>query len=243
MFTLFKKELNSFFSSLTGYIIIVVFLIFNGLFLWIFPGENNIIENNYASLSPLFNIAPWIFLFLIPALTMRMFSDEKQSGTIEILFTKPISDMQIITAKYLAGISLAIFSILPTLIYFISVYYLSNPVGNLDIGGFWGSFIGLIFLSAVYVAVGIFASSTTKNPIISFILAMMLSFFLYIGFDSIGYFKIFQGIENFIISLGISDHYRSISRGVIDSRDVLYFFSTIIIFLGLTKIVLDSRKW
>ena len=243
MLTLFKKELNAFFSSLTGYIVIVVFLISNGLFLWVFPGENNIIENNYASLSPLFNMAPWIFLFLIPALTMRMFSDEKQSGTIEILFTKPISDIQIILSKYLAGITLAIFALLPTLIYFASVYYLSNPVGNIDIGGFWGSFIGLIFLSSVYVAVGIFASSTTKNPIVSFIVAMVLSFFIYIGFDFIGYLDIFKGIENFVINLGINEHYRSISRGVIDSRDVLYFLSSIVLFLGLTQIVLDSRKW
>ncbi len=243
MFTLFRKELNSFFSSLIGYLVISIFLIANGLFLWVFPGGYNILDNGYATLEPLFYFAPWIFLFLIPAVSMRMFSDERNSGTIELLFTKPISEYQIILAKYLAALSLVIFSLLPILIYYISVWYLANPVGNIDVGAFWGSFIGLFFLAAVYVAIGIFSSSLTKNQIVAFIISLALSYFIYIGFDSIAYLSWFKGIENFISSLGISEHYRSISRGVVDSRDVIYFLSVISIFVALTKMKLESRKY
>lgn len=243
MRTLFFKELNTFFSSLTGYLVIALFLIANGLFLWVFPGEFNILDNSYASLAPMFYFAPWIFLFLIPAITMRMFSDERNSGTIELLFTKPVSDYQIIWAKYLASLSLVLFSLLPILVYYSSVWFLSNPVGNIDTGGFWGSFIGLFFLAAVYVAVGVFSSSLTKNQIIAFIIAVAITYFFYIGFDSIGYLNWFKGIENTIIGLGIAEHYRSISRGVVDSRDLLYFLSVIVIFLSLTKLKLESRKF
>jgi ABC-2 type transport system permease protein len=243
MRTLFFKELNTFFSSLIGYLVIALFLIANGLFLWVFPGEFNILDNNYATLAPMFYFAPWIFLFLIPAITMRMFSDEQNSGTIELLFTKPISDYQIILAKYLASLSLVLFALLPVLVYYASVWFLSNPVGNIDTGGFWGSFIGLFFLAAVYVAIGIFSSSLTKNQIVAFIISIALTYFFYIGFDSVGYLSWFKGIENTIVGLGISEHYRSISRGVVDSRDILYFVSIITIFLALTKVKLESRKF
>jgi ABC-2 type transport system permease protein len=243
MRTLFLKELNTFFSSLIGYLVIALFLIANGLFLWVFPGSYNILDNGYATLAPMFYFAPWIFLFLIPAITMRMFADEKNSGTIELLFTKPISDYQIIIAKYLASLCLVLFSLLPILVYYISVWNLSNPVGNIDTGGFWGSFIGLFFLAATYVAIGIFSSALTKNQIIAFIISIAITYIFYIGFDSIGYLSWFKGIENTIVALGISEHYRSISRGVVDSRDVLYFLSVIVIFLSLTKIKLESRKF
>jgi ABC-2 type transport system permease protein len=243
MFTLFKKELSSFFSSLIGYLVISLFLITNGLFLWVFPGQYNILDNAYATLGPVFYFAPWIFLFLIPAISMRMFSDEKNTGTIELLFTKPISDYKIIFAKYLATLSLVLFSLLPVFIYYISIWYLSNPVGNIDVGAFWGSFLGLIFLAGVYVAIGIFSSSLTQNQIVAFILAVALSYFIYIGFDSLAFVSWFKGIENLIISLGVAEHYRSISRGVVDSRDVIYFASIIVFFTALTKLKLESRKF
>jgi len=243
MYTLFKKELSSFFSSLIGYLVISLFLIANGLFLWVFPGDYNILDNGYASLAPMFYFAPWIFLFLIPAVSMRMFSDEKNTGTIEILFTKPISDYQIIVAKYLATLSLVLFALLPVLIYYGSVWYLSNPVGNIDVGAFWGSFIGLFFLAAVYAAIGLFSSALSKNQIVAFIFSVALTYIIYVGFDNIAFLSIFKGIENFIIGLGISEHYQSISRGVVDSRDLIYFLSVITLFLALTKVKLESRKY
>lgn len=243
MYTLFKKEISGFFSSLTGYIVIIVFLIINGLFMWIFPGVNNVLDSGYASLDSLFSIAPWVFLFLAPAVTMRMFADEKKSGTIELLLTRPLSDFQIIFAKYLAGLILVLFSILPTLIYFYSVYQLGNPVGNMDTGGTWGSFIGLFFLAGIYVAIGVLSSSITENQIISFIIGMLLCFVVYIGFDYISELIIFKNIDGIVINLGINEHYKSMSRGVIDSRDIIYFISSIAFFLLITKTILQSRKW
>ncbi len=243
MFTLYKKELRAFFSSLIGYLVVGIFIIANGLFLWVFPGEFNIIENGYATLAPMFYFAPWIFLFLIPAITMRTFSDERNTGTIELLFTKPLSDSQIILAKYFSALTLVMISLIPVLVYYGSVYYLSNPVGNIDQGAFWGSFIGLIFLASAYVSIGIFTSSLTKNQIIAFILSVALAYIIYIGFDSIGYLEWFKGIENFIIDLGISEHYRSVSKGVVDTRDVLYFASLVVLFLSLTKLKLEYRKY
>ena len=243
MFTLLKKEINSFFSSITGYIVIIVFLAINSLFMWVFSGNNNIIEGGYATLDSLFSIAPWVFLFLVPAVTMRMFADEKKSGTIEILFTRPLSDFQIIIAKYLAGLILVLFSILPSLVYFYSVYQLGNPVGNIDLGGTWGSYIGLFFLAAIYVAIGILSSAFTENQIIAFISAIFMSFIMYIGFDYLSDLGSLKAIGNLVINLGINEHYKSMSRGVIDSRDMIYFISAIAFFLFITKTVLQSRKW
>lgn len=243
MFTLFRKEIYSFLNSLIGYLAIIVFLLINGLFLWVFPLGFNIIENGYASLDNLFMLAPFVFLFLIPAITMRTFADEKRSGTIEMLLTKPITDLQIIMAKYLAGVTLVFFSLLPTLIYAISVYLLGLPKGNIDMGGMWGSYLGLLFLASAFVAIGVFVSSITDNQIVAFILALVLSGFAYTGFDFISGLSLFGKADLFIMSLGIQAHYASMSRGVIDTRDVLYFLSLIIIFILLTKIVLESRKW
>jgi len=243
MFTLLKKEIQEFFSSLIGYIVIIVFLLVNGLFMWIFKSDFNILEGGYANIDTLFLISPWVFLFLIPSLTMRLFSEEKRSGTIELLFTRPLSDLQIILAKYFAGILLVGFALLPTLIYFLSVYLLGDPVGNIDTGGVWGSYIGLFFLAAVYTAIGVFSSSLTKNQVIAFIVAVALSAFFYSGFDTISSFNIFKGIDNIIVYLGISNHYSSISRGVVDSRDIVYFIATISVFIFFSKVVLESRKW
>ncbi len=243
MYTLLKKEINNFFSTLTGYIVIIVFLLINSLFMWIFPGEFNVLESGYATLDTLFYISPWVFLFLVPAVTMRLFSEEKRTGTIELLFTRPLTDLQIILGKYLAGLVLVLFSLLPTLIYFLSVYLLGDPVGSIDTGGTWGSYIGLFFLAAIYVAIGLFASSLTQNPIIAFLIGMLTCFIIYIGFDSMASLELFKPIDDFIINLGIDAHYSSMSRGVIDTRDIIYYLAVIAIFIVLTKTVLESRKW
>ena len=243
MFTLFKKEIRAFLSSLIGYIAISVFLLVVGLFLWILPTESNLLTNGYAGLDSLFGLAPWVFLFLIPAITMRSFADEKKAGTIEFLLTKPLTDIQIILAKYFAGVTLVLFSLLPTLIYYYSVYKLGSPVGNIDSGGTWGSYMGLFFLASAFTAIGIFASSLSDNQIIAFILAVFLCFFFYIGFEYISALDLFGKVDDFIISLGINDHYASMSRGVIDTRDVVYYLSLSGIFIFLTKTVLESRKW
>jgi ABC-2 type transport system permease protein len=182
MFTLYKKEVSSFLNSLLGYIVIAVFLLVNGLFLWVFPLEFNILDFGYANLDGLFTLAPFVFLFLIPAITMRFFAEEKKSGTLEMLMTKPITDLQVIMAKYLAGLTLVMISLIPTLVYFFSVYQLGFPQGNIDTGGMWGSYIGLLFLGASFVSIGVFASSLTDNQIISFILGAVLCGFIYLVF-------------------------------------------------------------
>jgi ABC-2 type transport system permease protein len=243
MLALFKKEISSFLNSLIGYLVIIVFLLINGLFLWVFPLQFNILDFGFASIDNLFMLSPFVFIFLIPAITMRSFADEQKTGTIELLLTKPLSDMQIIGAKYLAGLVLVVFALLPTLVYFFSVYILGLPPGNIDLGGMWGSYLGLLFLGAGFVAIGIFASSLAENQIVAFIIAIFLSGFLYTGFEFIYSLSIFGKIDLFIQSLGMSAHYTSMSRGVIDTRDVLYFGSLIAIFLLLTKIKLESRKW
>jgi len=243
MFTLYLKEIRSFLSSLIGYITIVVFLLINGLFLWVFPGNFNILDLGYANIDGLFMIAPFVFLFLIPAITMRSFAEEKRVGTIEMLLTNPLSDIQIILAKYFAGLTLVVFSLLPTLIYFYSVYHLGLPKGNIDLGGMWGSYLGLLFLGASFVAIGLFVSSLTDNQIISFIIAVFLSGFLYIGFDFIYSLALFGDIDLFIKSLGINDHFTSMSRGVVDTRDVVYYLSIIALFILLAKVSMEKRKW
>jgi len=243
MWALFRKEIGGFFSSLTGYLVIVVFLLLNSLFMWIVPGQFNVIENGYATLDTLFAIAPWVFLFLVPAITMRMFSEEKRSGTLDLLYTRPVSELQIILAKFLASWALVLFSLIPTLIYFWSVSRLGSPPGNIDMGGTWGSYIGLLFLGGIYAAIGLFASSLTGNQIVAFILAVFLSFLMYLGFEFLSGVAE-SGSTVFLISrLGISYHYNSISRGVIDSRDMLYFAGVIFLFVVGTRTVLQSSKW
>ncbi|MCH7534312.1 MAG: gliding motility-associated ABC transporter permease subunit GldF [Bacteroidetes bacterium] len=243
MLALLKKEITSFLSSLIGYIVICVFLLSLGLFLWVFPGEFNVMDMKFAHLEGLFIIAPWLFMFLIPAITMRMFADEKKTGTFELLMTQPLTDFQVILAKYLAALLLVIFSLLPTLVYFYSVVQLGNPKGNIDYGGTWGSYIGLLFLSSGFVSIGIFSSAITENQIISFIVGMFLCFFVYTGFDFVSSMEFFGKVDDIILLLGIQEHYASMSRGVIDTRDAIYFISIIAIFILLTKTVLGSRKW
>ena len=243
MYSLFLKELSSFLSSLLGYVVIIVFLLVIGLFLWVFPTDFNLLDYGYANVDGLFIIAPFVFLFLIPAVTMRSFSDEKKGGTIELLFTRPLSDMQIILAKYFAAFALFVLSVIPTLVYYYSVWQLGLPPGNIDSGGFWGSFIGLLFLGASFAAIGIFASSLSDNQVVAFILAIIISAFTYMGFEFIYSLELFGNIDLFIRSLGMSAHYSSISRGVVDTRDVVYFLSVAALFLFLTKFNLSRRKW
>lgn len=243
MYALFKKEISNFLSSLIGIMVIVVFLLITGLFLWVFQSDFNLLNYGYANLDSLFIIAPWVFLFLVPAVTMRSFAEENRTGTIELLSTKPLSDWQVIWAKFLASVSLVLLALLPTLVYYVSVYLLGLPVGNLDSGGIWGSYVGLFLLGAGFVSIGIFCSSLTNNQILAFILSVFLCGFLLIGFEFIYSLSLFGKVDLFIQQLGMNAHYGSLSRGVIDTRDVLYFLSVMALFLGATKLVLSSRKW
>jgi ABC-2 type transport system permease protein len=243
MFAIFTREIRGFFSSLTGYIVIIVFLLVNSLFMWVFPGEWNIFDSGYASLGTLFYLAPWVFLFLVPAVTMRMIAEEKRLGTIELIYSKPVSEREIIWGKYLAAVSLVLLSLIPCLIWYISVYLLGETPGNLDKGGTLGAFIGLFFLASVYASAGIFASSLTDNQVIAFIIAVLLCFVLFMGFDSFAYLPGLKKLDEFVIGLGINEHYKSMSRGVIDIRDVVYFIALSAIFNEATRLVLLSRKW
>ncbi|MFB6257550.1 MAG: gliding motility-associated ABC transporter permease subunit GldF [Flavobacteriales bacterium] len=243
MLALLQKEIKAFLSSLIGYIVIIVFLLLIGLIMWVFPTDMNVLNQGYASLETLFNIAPWVFMFLIPAITMRFFSEEKRTGTIELLLTKPLTDLQIILSKYFAGLLLVLFSLIPTLFYFGTIYYLGSPVGNVDVGGTWGSYIGLLLLGGGFVSIGVFASSMARNQVVAFIIAVFLCFITYIGFDSLASLPVLGSIDHLIVKLGINEHYISISRGVLDTRDLLYFLSLSAFFILLTKLVLESRKW
>lgn len=240
MFALVKKEVRGFLSLLIGYIVISVFLLLVGLFLWVFPFAYNIPESGYARLDPLFDLGPWVFLFLIPAITMRSFAEEKRTGTIELLFTKPLTDMQIIISKFVGGLVLVIFSLVPTLIYYFSVVTLSE--GGIDNGGTFGSYIGLLMIGATFVSIGVFCSSLSSNQVVAFIIAVFLSFFIYVGFDFIGSFSRFGGFDSFVRNMGMFEHYQSVKRGVVDTRDLLYFITVIALFMLFTLLVLERRK-
>ena len=243
MFTLLKKEISLFLSSIIGYTVIIVFLLINSLFLWVFPVDSNIPTHGYATIEGLFIQAPFVFLFLIPSITMRSFAEEKRSGTLELLLTKPLTEAQIIFSKFLSGVVLVILSLIPTLIYVFFIYIFGYPVGNIDMGGTWGSYLGLIFLASAFISIGIFSSSITDNQIVSFIISVFMCGFIYLGFELLYTLNIFGNIDLFVKSIGIQSHYLSMSRGVIDSRDVIYFLSIIALFLLLTKTSLESRKW
>jgi len=243
MISIFKKEVVLFFSSLIGYIVIGVFLLVLGLMLWVFP-DWSIIDSNFAALDSLFTLAPLIFVFLIPALTMRSFAEENQTGTIEMLITRPVKDYEIVLGKYLACLFLVFAALLPTVIYYYSVYQLGSPKGNLDSGGIMGSYIGLFLLAASFVAIGIFSSALTSNQIVSFLIAFFLCFFVHYAFSFISKMPVFVGkLDDVIQRFGIDAHYTNISRGIVDTRDIVYFISLISIFLLLTLWVLAKRKW
>ncbi len=243
MYTLFKKELSAFFSSLTGYITIIVFLVLTGLMLWVLKSDFNILDYGFAGMDGLFLIGPFLYLFLIPAITMRTFAEEKRGGTIEMLLTKPLSEWTLIFAKFLAAFTLVVISLLPTVVFYISVVTLGDPVGNIDTGSVVGSYIGLLLLGGAFVAIGLFSSSISSNQIVSFIIAAVMSAVAYLGFESVYNMGVLGKADLFVKSLGMMHHYESISRGVIDTRDVLYFLSVIALFLLATRLVLQSRKW
>lgn len=242
MLAILKKEFNGFLNSLIAYIVITVFLVATGMFMWVFP-ESSVLTYGFADMQTLFSMAPWLFLFLIPAITMRTFAEEKREGTIELLLTKPISDLQLILGKYFAALLLVLFALLPSLLYYYSVYELGNPKGNVDSAAVVGSYLGLIFLAGVFSAIGVFASSVSSNQIISFILALFMCYIIYTGFDLLASIPALANYSYGIGQLGISHHYAAISKGLIDSRDVLYFLSVIAIMVFSTKLVLSSRKW
>jgi len=242
MLPIFKKELTAFFSSLIGYIAIAVFLILIGLVMWVFP--NNAFDFGYANLDILFTNAPMVFMLLIPAVTMRLFSEEKKAGTLEIISTRPVTELQIILGKYFAALVLVIIALLPTLLYYYTISQLATPTGNVDVGAIRGSYIGLCLLSAAFISIGVFASALTDNQIVAFILAAFLCFVSYLAFNALSGLGLFGGkADDIIQSIGIQYHYDSISRGVVDSRDVIYFLSLIAIFILGTKTALESRKW
>jgi ABC-2 type transport system permease protein len=247
MFSLFLKEVRSFFSSLVGYIAIGVFLSVIGLFLWVIPSESsggyNLLDNGEATLKPLFLLAPILYLLLIPAITMRSFSEEKSRGTIELLLTRPLSDFQIVLAKYLAGTTIVFISLLPTLLYYYTVHVLGYPKGNIDTGAMWGSYFGVFFLGCTFVAIGVFASSISNNQVIAFVMALLLCAFFYFGFYFIGSSGIFGSLDLAIQNLGMDYHFQAMSVGVLDTRDLFYFLSLILIFLFASRMVLESRKW
>ncbi len=226
------REIKSFFGSPIGYLVIALFLLFNGLFLWIFQGEYNLLNSGFADMSPFFTITPWILIFLIPAVTMKSFSDEKKQGTIELLFTKPLSVLQIVSGKFLGAFMLIIIAIIPTFIYVFVLSSLGLPQGNIDMGSTLGSYFGLLFLIASYTSIGVFSSSVTDNQIVSFLIAVVLCFLLYYGFQGVATY--FPSIENLIASLGIDYHFKSMGRGVIDTRDMLYFSSITALFITCT---------
>ena len=233
MWSVCKKELRQFFSSLTGYIAIIVFLLVNGLVLFVF--ENNILDFGYATLDRFFQLAPWILLLLIPAITMRSFADEFKSGTFEILQTKPLSRWQIIFGKYMGCLIVVLIALLPTLIYFFSVQKLSSNEG-IDTGATIGSYIGLVFLAAVFTAAGVCTSSFTSNAVIAFIVSLIACGLLYYGFNAISRTHgLGSGADYYIEMAGIDFHYSSVSRGVIDTRDLVYFLSVVGLFLGITN--------
>ncbi|CAI8239514.1 gliding motility-associated ABC transporter permease subunit GldF [Bacteroidia bacterium] len=240
MLSIFKKEIRSFLSSLIAYVVIVVFLLIIGLFTWVFA-DGNVLILGHANLDILFFMAPWVFTFLISAITMRSFSEELKQGTFEILSTKPITDIQIILGKFFASVALVVFALLPTVVYVYSIYKLGQPQGNLDMGATMGSYIGLLLLGASYVSIGLFASVITPNQIVAFILGLFLCFFFYVGFQQLSNLSLFGSYDSFVQNLGIQLHYDSISRGVVDSRDLAYFVSLIFTFISLTFLTLRRR--
>lgn len=235
MLTIIKREINSFFSSTIGYLVIAVFLVINGLFLWVFSGNYNILDSGFADLSPYFELAPWVLLFLIPAVCMRAFSDEMKMGTLELLLTKPISLKEIVLGKYFGAVILISIALVPTVLYVFTISELGNPPGNWDVGNTIGSYIGLLFLVFAYTSIGIFSSTLSQNQIVAFIIAVFLCFALYYGFEG------FTSSTFNISQLGMKAHFDSVARGVLDTRDLIYFLSITIFFIALTIFKLKKQ--
>jgi len=242
MLSLIKKELLQFFGSLIAYVILTVFALISALFLWFFDGNMNVLTGGYASLSAFFDLAPWLYLFLIPAICMRLFSEEIRSGTMELLLTRPLSLFRLIAAKLLAALVVVFLTLVLSLVYFYSVYQLGNPVGVMDVAAALGSYLGLLFLALIFLSVGLFTSSLSENQIVAFVGAVLLSFFLFSGFELMSDLTVSVSWSAVLLSLGISSHYESISRGLIDSRDLFYFLSVTSLFLILTSLSLNWKR-
>lgn len=225
-----------------AYITIGIFLLACGLLLWVFP-ETSVFEYGYAEMTGFFSLAPFLFLFLIPALTMRSFAEERREGTYILLATRPITDWQIILAKYFACLVLLFFALVPTLLYYFTVSELALPKGNVDTGAVLGSYIGLLLLGAAFTGIGIFASSVTRNQVIAFALAAFLCFIAYNGLDALSQLFMLSYLEGVFLALSVNEHYQSMSRGVLDTRDLVYFISFVLLFLGAAKLVVGGRKW
>lgn len=239
MWAICKKELRQYFSSLTGYIAIIVFLLVNGLVIFVL--RNNILELGYASLEAFFAFAPWVLLFLVSAITMRSLSEEFRGGTFEILRTRPLSGWQIVGGKFLGALIVAVIALLPTLVYYFTINHLAATSG-IDTGAAAGSYLGLLLLTAVFIAIGICASSFTTNAVVAFLFSLFASLLFYFGFNALSQLAVFQnGADYFIQMFGIDFHYQSISRGVVDTRDLIYFLSVIFFFLFLTRQNLEKR--
>lgn len=240
MKSILLKEIKSFFGSPIGYLVIAIFLLLNGLFLWVFDGEYNILKSGFADLTPFFTIAPWILIFLIPAVTMRSFADEKKQGTLELLVTKPLSMWQIVNGKFLGAMILIVIAIIPTLIYVEVVSGFVMAPNQIDLGSILGSYFGLLFLIAAYTAIGVFTSALSDNQIVAFILSVFLCFVFYFGFE--GASTLVKSAHDLIASFGMESHFRSMGRGVLDTRDILYFISVSVLFLSLTVYKLKSAR-
>lgn len=242
MVRIFLKEINSFLDSLIGYAVVVVFLVAVGLLMWVFP-ETSVLDYGFAEMDTLFTLGPFVFIFLVPAITMRSFAEERKMGTLEWLLTKPVSEGDLVLGKFLAAVCLVVLALAPTLIYYVTLYQLGNPVGNVDTSGVIGSYLGLILLGAVFCALGILASSLVANQIVAFLLAALLSFLLFSGFESMAALIADGSIALLVRQVGIQYHFESLSRGLIDSRDVVYFFALCGVLLLGAKTVLSSRSW
>jgi ABC-2 type transport system permease protein len=244
MRSIFVKELNSFFSSIIGYVAILFFLAVCGLFIWILPNYTVLRSDGYATLDSFFELAPWFLMLLIPAITMRSFADEFRAGTIEWLMTKPVRDIDIILGKYLASLVLVVFALVPTFIYVYTINNLTLADFSIDYGGIMGSYCGLFFLAAGFTAIGVFCSSLANNQIVGFLIALFACYLLYSGFEALSTIPAFaDGIDYYLSMVGMAFHYESISRGFIDTRDVIYFLSVIVLFISLTRLSLNSRTW
>lgn len=240
MFAILRKEIEAFFSSLMAYVIIGFFLILMGLWIWVFP-ETNVLDSGYADLSPLFRFAPYILIFLAPAVTMGLFSEELKIGTIELLLTSPLTILQIVLGKYLASLVIMVSIFLLTSIYCISIYLLASPTGNIDVAALIGSYIGLLLLSSVFLGIGLATSACTQNQIVAFLIGTFVCFLLYQGFDAWATLKTWGKYPLVIAQLGILYHYESLSRGVIDLRDILYFCSFSFLSIIITTLVLKKK--
>lgn len=241
MFAIYIKELNTYLNSLLGMLVLALFLLFSGLFIWVFP-QTSILNTGYAGMEPFFSISPYLLMFFIPAITMRMMADEKKGGTLELLMTFPVTNWDVVIAKYLGGFTLLLIGLVPTICYYISLWFLGVPQGNIDTAAVIGSYAGLVCLGSVFVAIGIFASSVTDNQVVAFLLALFVCYFLYDGLTALAAINSWSSLSYWFTKLSLSSQYESLGRGVIDSRVIIYYFSLTVGVQFLTYQLLSLKK-